>query len=277
MDNAMTTLIADASEESEDEFVERGSEVSKYDVMIMLKEQMFTITAMKEFQKEQSAEIKIAFNRFSVQIEEYSERLSRLERRFDNEMQEIVVIKDEMAKLKKSSRRPDAVPLAYEIRLAEIEGKVQQAGEALEEMSWTEEKMASVHATLLTTLHQDLKAELLEELSNQPCVLTKKDMPQPKQRRLETTDVVESGLLISSTSYGRLATNDFSTPTMNSHSQLKPKPRPRSTASSIDRTVSFESQRSISKRLLQKPMSYDGSTTWEAYFAQFEIIVKVNE
>ena len=37
------------------------------------------------------------------------------------------------------------------------------------------------------------------------------------------------------------------------------------------------SQSCIPKRPLQKPMSYDCSTTWEAYFAQFEIIAEVNE
>ena len=206
------------------------------------------------------------------QVEGCNERLSLLERRLASERQELTLIKDEVNKLKKSPRRADAVPLIYEMRLGEVEERLQQLEQAVENVNWTEERMASVHASLLATVHSDLKEEIMDEIDNQLTVKKQNKTPFQMQQRAHDTTAMASGRQVWSTlSKPPLPKDDFTTP-----QQMKPIPKPRLTAPSTNRSISTASPKSMQRRPLQKPMPYDGSTTWEAYFVQFEIIAEVN-
>lgn len=58
-------------------------------------------------------------------------------------------------------------------------------------------------------------------------------------------------------------------------SRLVPKPRSRSFIDGGKESTPVEPYLTLNKRPVQKPMPYDGMT-WDAYFAQFQIIAQVS-
>ena len=57
-----------------------------------------------------------------------------------------------------------SIPLAFEIRISDLEARLQALEKSVEKASMTEERMASVHAKLLASVHTELKQELSKEV-----------------------------------------------------------------------------------------------------------------
>ena len=263
------------------EMVESGPEGKKITsleaIAAMVEEQVSLTRSVRELQAGQGHQIEQLIRNFGKRLDEAGARIDFVERSLDSGMaavQEEIRSNYERAQI-------GTVPTAMEIRISELEARLRRVEEAVEIGHLTEERMASVHATLLASAHRDLKKELFEEIGGELDKRIREIKVEISER--ETSTYNESTPLregIGTIRHKRPSLSESTTVHEGEERgrQGRPVPKPRSMGSIYGglETLPNEPQVTLNRRPVQKPMPYDGTTTWDAYFAQFQIIADVN-
>ena len=124
--------------------------------------------------------------------------------------------------------------------------------EKVERLEAAEERFVDVHARLLANAYYELKSEIVKELSSTSNTLSIKTEPREDPREQ---------------SRPRSSTEAVAPPKQN----IRSYERPSVTTENAERSPTRE------HKPLQRPAPYDGSVTWEAYWAQFNIVAQINE
>lgn len=262
----------------------------------MLKDQMALLHSQRGLQREQAEQMQQVMRQFGKQLEQLGGRLDYLEQKLSTECQQVSSLKEELH-LSQRNQNNESIPVVFEIKIAQIETRVEQLERAVELSSWTEDKMTE----LITSVYANMKTELLEELQKLIVERVGEEKTVVSERRKGSVSVEENignSWKAASTprSYPsshvtlltppeiakrRVVSDEVDVLTTNSDGfcsqQRKPVPKPRSADCSGARIMSVMEPRQVrNQRPVQKPMPFDGATTWEAHFAQFEMIAQVN-
>ena len=150
-------------------FVDRNSEGSDSEmyeltsleaVATTIEKQMSLTCSVRELQAEQGHQIEQLIWKYNNRLDDIGARLDFAERSLNSG---IASIGEEM---RSNLERTEfgSIPLAFEIRISDLEARLQALEKSVEKASMTEERMASVHAKLLASVHTELKQELSEEV-----------------------------------------------------------------------------------------------------------------
>ena len=154
---------------------------------------------------------------------------------------ELAAVKGEFEKSDQNRQNNMSIKVeCYEVRLDALENRLERLGESLERFQIEVEPK----------LKEGVLEELLKEISTSP------------RQKLEPSQVKKFSLENHTT--GRV--DNWETP-------IFPSPQRRTSST---RMPKFQPEVENCGKFVQKPTSFDGSTVWEAYYAQFEIVSKLN-
>ncbi|CAB4011553.1 Retrovirus-related Pol poly from transposon 412 [Paramuricea clavata] len=263
----MTTRSAarlNSEETNEDDMDDRGEENTRItgsdenfvELFSMMKQQTELIMEHKVAQTKQMNEIQRLIGDIDGKMEGISKRQDRLERRLDRVETDLAYVSGEVEKSGESQRNTMAVSVeCFEARLDVVENRVDRFGEGID--------------TIQKELVPKLKESVLEEL------LAEINLKETRKQNLEmlNRDVKNSPQGIENIRANKIATPVFPSPRRRyTPSTLKPEDSGCVTSTNV-RVRDAEAP----NKLLQKPTTFDGTTLWESYYAQFEIVAQLNK
>ena len=119
--------------------------------------------SVRELQAEQGRQIEQLIWNFNNRLDEIGTRLNLAERSLDCGL---ASVREEMRGNYERTQF-GSIPLAFEMRISDLEARLQALENSVQKASMTEERMASVHAKLLASVHTELKEEISKEIRNE--------------------------------------------------------------------------------------------------------------
>jgi hypothetical protein len=250
----------------------------------MLREQMELVQAQGKIQREEVGELQRAVRKLGGQIESLNSRIDSLEGKLNTEGEQVAVLKEEM---RLSVNKEALDPSGYEFKISQLDNRMRELECVMGVSVWTEEKMVE----LITSVYVEMKSELWEDLDRKISESISMEL-QKRSRSVPARENV-SGLRAASTPFNYTTKRTTHTPASLSEikgavlSQVdeettdfeKTYVQPDKSVGKGVRSRAFESPETQQVRNtgpIQKPMSFDVTTLWDAYYAQFEIIAQVN-
>ena len=245
-------------------------------VAATMEKQIRLTHSVRELQAEQGRQIEQLIWNFNNRLDEIGTRLNLAERSLDSGL---ASVREEMRGNYERTQF-GSIPLAFEMRISDLEARLQALENSVQKASMTEERMASVHAKLLASVHTELKEELSKEIRNELDEHISEIKVEILERNINCDNESSPRKEGISTWYGHQSMSGSSNVNKDGgraqQSRPVPKPRSRSFIDGGIESTPVEPYLSLNKRPVQKPMPYGGTTTWDAYFAQFQIIAQVN-
>ena len=276
MNEDKTGFVSSVDQNSEGSDSEMYELTSLEAVATTIEKQMSLTRSVRELQAEQGHQIEQLIWKYNNRLDDIGARLDFAERSLNSG---IASIREEMRSNRERTEF-GSIPLALEIRISDLEARLQALEKSVEKASMTEERVASVHAKLLASVHMELKQELSKEVRGELDERMSKIKVEIVERNMVKDNASIPRKEGRSTWCGRqsMSGNNNVTKDGGRAKQSRPVPKPRS-RSFIDgglESTPIEPCLTLNRQPVQKPKPYDGTTTWDAYFAQFQIIGQVN-
>lgn len=259
MESSGFTSLVENIEQNDDE-VEVGDGNFRM-LSTMLKEQMALVHSQKELYREQAEEMQVVMQQVGKRMEQLGSRLDCLEQRVASECRQVSSLKEEL-NMSQRNQNNDSISISFEIKIGELEARLERLERAVELSSWTEDRMASVHAQLLATVYTDLKTELLEELNKKIVERTGEQKVIVSERRRANIGIGEDDAdswKVSSTPRGNpsrqlpvIGKRKSSLLDPTNTQQHRPVPRPRTVDGLGARSMLTETQQMRNQRPVQK-------------------------
>ena len=222
----------------------------------MMRQQTELILEHKVAQTKQMNEIQRLIGDIDEKIERISKRQDRLETRLDQVDVDLSYVSGELEKFVSQRNTVPVNVECFEARLNVVENCTDGLGERLE----------TIQKELVPRLKESILEELLvqinlKETKKQKSEMSYRDGEKSAQERVQNTR------------------------TLKAETPIFPSPERRFTPSTVkhERGSRFTPTRvgmadtGAPIKLLQKPTTFDGSTLWESYYAQFEIVARIND
>lgn len=232
---------------SDDNFVE---------LFAMMRQQTELMLEHKAAQTTQMNELQRLIGDIDEKIQRISKRQDRLETRLDRVDTDLAYVSSELEKFDTCQRNTVPVDVeCLEARLDVVENRTDRVGERIE--------------TIEKELVPKLKESVLEEL------LVQINLKETKKQKLE---------MVNRDAEKFVQERIDNTRTRQAETPVFPSPKRRYTPSTVkhehgSRFTSTDvcvADVGAPRKLLQKPTTFDGSTLWESYYAQFEIVADIN-
>ena len=226
------------------------------ELFMMMKQQTELMLEHKAAQTTQMNEIQRLIGDIDGKIEGISKRQDRLEVRLDRFDVDLAYVSGELEKFDVSQRNTLPVSVeCFEARLDVAENRIERFGERID--------------TIQRELVPKLKESVLEELLVQ---LNLKETKKQNTEMLNRDAVKSEQEGIENIRANKVVTPIFPSPKRRyTPSTLKPEFGSRFSSAS-----SRVADADAPNKLIQKPTTFDGSTLWESYYAQFEIVASLN-
>lgn len=242
-------------ETAPDETVERpqqqqqswASDENITELASMLGKQMDLMMEQKVAQAEQAAQIRRLIGSIDQKLNEISTRQDRLEIKQEALEAEVARVNNGLG------RNTSSIDVeCFESRLSDVENRVQELGEWLER----------IQKEMVPALKESILEELLDEI-------------KIKEAKSEITNV-EPVKKWSPEKRAPAPVNTWSTPNFPSTERRRVLPKTPTFQQPEHAGQLSSTNMGNSGKLLQKPISFDGSGLWESYYAQFEIVATLN-
>ena len=151
-----------AEDEGLGSLVDRNSEgsdsetcmLTNLEVVAATMEKQIRLThSVRELQAEQGHQIEQLMWNFNNRLDEIGTRLNLAKRSLDSGL---ASVREEMRGNYERTQF-GSIPSAFEMRISDLEARLQALENSVQKASMTEERMASVHAKLLASVHTELK------------------------------------------------------------------------------------------------------------------------
>ena len=226
------------------------------ELFMMMKQQTELMLEHKAAQTTQMNKIQRLIGDIDGKIEGISKRQDRLEVRLDRFDVDLAYVSGELEKFDVSQRNTLPVSVeCFEARLDVAENRIERLGERID--------------TIQRELVPKLKESVLEELLVQ---LNLKETKKQNTEMLNRDAVKSEQEGIENIRANKVVTPIFPSPKRRyTPSTLKPE-----FGSRFSSPSSRVADADAPNKLIQKPTTFDGSTLWESYYAQFEIVASLN-
>ena len=227
-------------------------------LVAMFGKQMDLLAEQKITQTEHMEQIRTLIGGVNEKLEEISKRQDRLEYKQKTLEKELADLSEEL--VMSGNTRQNTLPVnveCFEARLDVVENRVERFGERLQRMQ--EETVLGLKETVLE--------DLLKEINIRETRSEKARVVQAKKSTPENCVPAPVGMW---TTPNFPSSEKRSVPLNDSKFQQPEFSR------QLSSTNAYTSEALNPSGRIQKPTSFDGSGLWESYYAQFEIVAKLN-